>query len=74
MRARDPVMDCQIGVDQESAKGIGVAAAGSPSEATNTERPAHAGPSHDHRANGSPVGTSSADRGCAAMVSVAQRK
>ena len=47
----------------------------SDSKATNREeRPAHAGPSHDHRANRSPVGTSSADRGCAAMVSVAHRK
>ena len=34
----------------------------------------HTGPSHDHRANGSPAGTSSADRGYAAMASVAQRK
>jgi hypothetical protein len=50
------------------------AAAESSSEATNTGRPAHAGPSHDHRANGSPAGTSSADRGCAARASVAQRK
>ena len=28
------------------------------------ERPAHPGPSHDHRAKRSPAGTSSADRGC----------